>query len=266
MTFYLMDPSAYRVDAALNPLTDPRSIVNSARAKAQHERLCAAIERAGGKVVLLPPRGYADEVFLSNAGMILGDTVILSRFAPEPRRGEEEALTVLPYRTVRLPPTVFFEGQGSCRWSHDRRVLWIGYGAGRTSRGGAETVARIARQHGITVHLLRIVDPRTYHMDLCFCPLPNGRLLWRPGSFPPAERELVRRSFRECITVPWRFAYGCNSLVVGDTLITPRCAGTDQGDSWRSWIRAKSGMRVIDVNMSEFEKAGGSVSCCVLPS
>jgi N-dimethylarginine dimethylaminohydrolase len=276
MSVILVDPSGYTIHESLNPLTSPTAVIDIQRATTQHERMRQRLAAAGAIVSIIPAStDFPDQVYVSNAGLIIGTTLILSRFAVAPRRGEELRLrdwvrTTKPdiSRIYHLPNErgLYFEGQGSCRWSHGGTHLWIGYGAGRTSKRGAEVVASLVRrisQKTITTHLLHIVDARTYHLDLCFCPLPNGRVLWHAESFSEASRDLIKRTFGPAAVqnLPPRFLYGCNAVPIGDTLIVPQVRDPE----WRTWIRAKSGMRsVITVNVSEFEKAGGSISCMVL--
>ena len=261
----LGSPSAYAIEYAINPLTDSSGSVNPSRAAIQHARLREVL---GNPPVIPGPPGFPDFVFVSNACLIVGSVAILSRFRVRERRGEEEAvgnwlreqrgLTVL-----RLPEEegLYFEGQGDCRWSHDGQRLWIGYGAGRTTLRGAEAVRRLLGPR-VQATPLHIVDPRTYHLDLCLFPLPNGKALWHSGSFDPAARTSLRQAFGDgLIAVPWKFLYACNGVAMGRRdLVVPRLAV----EGYRAWMREKTGLRIHEVQVDEFHKAGGSVSCMVL--
>jgi N-dimethylarginine dimethylaminohydrolase len=266
-TVLLVDPAAYRIEQALNQLTDPRSVVSVTNAAAQHQRLRARYEAAGWRVVVLPAvAAYPDLVFASNTALVVGNMVVLSRFAVPSRRGEEEVVAAwfreAGFRIVRLPEEdgLYFEGLGDCRWSHGGRHLWVGYGAGRTTRRGAEAVRDILKPMDIEVHPLHIVNRRTYHLDLCLCPLPgSNRALWHAGSFMPAGRAELKRVFDSLVDIPWRFLYACNGVVLNDTtLLVPKIADA------RSWLREHCGCRIEETNVSEFQLAGGAVSCLSL--
>jgi N-dimethylarginine dimethylaminohydrolase len=268
-TVLLVDPAGYRIERALNQLTDASATVSVERSVAQHQRLKERYEAAGWTVHVLPATvGYPDAVFVSNAALVVGSLAILSRFSVADRRGEEEALgrwfrSVGGYQVVQLPEEdgLYFEGLGDCRWSHNGRHLWIGYGTGRTTRRGAIAVRDLLRPLGIEVHPLHIQDRRTYHLDLCLCPLPGGnRAMWHAGSFTDAGRTELSRAFKQLINVPLRFLYVCNGVILNDrTMLIPKIADA------RPWLRAHvAGARFEETNVNEFQLAGGAVSCLSL--
>lgn len=280
MTFpILAAPDSFDVVYRLNDLTGTIGSVDRGRAAAQWTRLRERLEELTGQSVGVVPAGGADlpdQVFVSNAALLFraGDgtrTAILARFAHPERAGESAALgrwlRAGGWRIVELPEGAHFEGQGDCRWSHDGRVLWVGYGAGRTSlRGIAALRAALvaAGRSDIRVHPLALVSGRAYHMDLALCPFGKGleRALWNPWAFAPAGRTALRAAFDGgLVAVPRKFAWACNSVAIGDrTLLVPR----EGEEGYRAWIRSATGLRIVEVNVSEFQKAGGGVSCMVL--
>jgi N-dimethylarginine dimethylaminohydrolase len=269
-TVLLVDPANYRMERPLNQLTKADTVIDTARAATQHQRLRDRFEAAGFCVEVAhgDPR-HPDAVFVSNAALVVGSLVILARFAVVDRRGEEEAVATWfqqrgGYRIVRLPNEegLYFEGLGDCRWSHGGRHLWIGYGAGRTTRRGAEAVRDLLRPLGIEVHPLHIANRQTFHLDICLCPLPGAgdRAMWHAGSFMPAGRVELGRFFRQLINVPLRFLFVCNGVVLDDrTLLVPKIADA------RPWLREHvSGVRFEETNVGEFQLTGGGVSCMSL--
>jgi N-dimethylarginine dimethylaminohydrolase len=270
-TVVLVDPAGFCIERPLNQLTAAGTVIDQGRAATQHRRLRDRYEAAGWHVDVLPATpGYPDAVFVSNAALIVehGRLAILSRFSVADRRGEEEAvgawLRGKGYQVVQLPAEegLYFEGRGDSRWSHGGRHLWIGYGAGRTTLRGATAVREILRPLGIEVHPLHIVDRRTYHLDLCLCPLPGAgdRAMWHAGSFMPAGRTELSRAFKQLINVPMRFLFVCNGVVLNDrTLLVPKIADA------RPWLREHVAcVRFEETNVSEFQLSGGAVSCMSL--
>lgn len=266
--FVLGDPRHFTVSYAINELTDPSAFVDRVKAGAQFERVAAKL----GDVAIVPGvAGYPDFVFLSNSALLVGSIAILARYRHSERRGEEEALSAWlaghGYTIIRLPEEegLVFEGQGDCRWSHGGRHLWMGYGSGRTTLRGIEAVKKVLKDLGlgIEVHPLHIRDRRTYHLDLCLCPLPNGKVLWHASSFLPAGRATIERVFGSSalVNVPMKYIYGCNSVVLDSrTLLVPKLAA----EGYRAWLLGATGLRILEVNVGEFQKAGGSISCMVL--
>ena len=276
----MADPRYFDVRYSINPLTPlDGPPVNPTRARAQWTRLAERLEEAGVSVSVVrpPPMEYPDFVFIKNAALLIGRHAIMARFAHLERRGEEvvaaEWLRREGYTIHELPEHegLFFEGGGDAIWSHGDQHLWLAYGQGRTSRAGAEEVRRMVRilTPGVSVHLLRLgltrPTPRTYHLDLCFLPVGERRVLVQYGSFAAAGLSEIARVFGAAgiIRVPSRYLFACNSVVVpsAGVLIAPKLAA----EGYRVWLARKTGLRIVEVNVSEFQKAGGAVACMVLP-
>lgn len=274
----LAAPDSFDVVYRLNELTSTIGSVNRVRALAQWNRLRERLLTVTGRPVEVVPAevGLPDQVFVSNAALLFrgGDgtrTAIVARFAHRERRGESAAierwLRAAGWRVVILPEGATFEGQGDCRWSHGGRVLWIGYGAGRTTLRGVAAVRDAlvaAGRDDIRVHPLALVSGRAYHMDLALCPFgPDGsRALWNSWAFAPAGRAALRFAFGSgLVTIPRKYAWACNSVAIGGrTLLVSR----EGAEGYRSWLREATGQQIVEVNVSEFQKAGGGVACMVL--
>ena len=264
----LAAPDDFDVRYAINPLTETAPVDRNA-ARAQWRHLRDVLVESGAQVTTLPSAGagYPDYVFAANHAFVVNRIAILSRFRKEERRGEEEItarwLQAHGYTIHRLPAAegLYFEGEAECVWSHGFTRLWIGYGAGRTTRAGAEAVRTILRNElkDVDIQLLRVTDTRFYHLDLALRPLPNGQCLWRAGAFSPAARETLRRAFGRAalVDVPDHLTYVCNSSIAGRTLLVPRGA--------RAWLRTHVHMPIRELNMSEIQKAGGALRCMILP-
>lgn len=230
------------------------------------------------------PQGiYPDFVFVSNSALILRGwptkVAILARYAHKERRGEEQRVGaylkhVLGYKVISLPEKegLYFEGQGDARWSNKAdgsTHLWICYGSGRTTQAGIEAVrsaimeeAKAIDWHPPTFHVLHMVDGFTFK-DIGFLPLPNMRVLVHSTYFSAASNKEIVNHFGKTnvIGVPLKYIYACNSVWLDTkTLLIPKL---DAG--CRQWMYEKTRMRVEEVNAGEFQLAGGSVSCMVLP-
>jgi N-dimethylarginine dimethylaminohydrolase len=282
MDVLMAEPTYFDVRYSINPITNTGVPVRPAKAREQWTRLRARLVEAGVSVGVVPApaeaEGLPDYVFVKNAALFVNtNTAILARFAHSERRGEEAVVGDWLRRhgvtVIELPERegLYFEGAGDAAWSDDssgRSHLWIAYGAGRTMRAGAEAVRSIVREltPSVSVHLLRLAPgSAAYHLDLGFRPIGPRSVLVQHGAFVPAAIQEIERVFgvTGVVRVPSRYFYACNSVVVGDggVIVTPKLAV----EGYRSWLTRKTGLRVVEVNVSEFQKAGGSVACMVLP-
>jgi N-dimethylarginine dimethylaminohydrolase len=107
---------------------------------------------------------------------------------------------------------------------------------------------------------LELVDPRYYHLDTCFCPLGDGRLLYYPPAFSEEARALIEQHFADRIVAVDEDAarFACNALVAGGSVVVNAgCRSTVEA------LQAR-GLRAVETPTDEFIKAGGSVKCLVL--
>jgi N-dimethylarginine dimethylaminohydrolase len=109
---------------------------------------------------------------------------------------------------------------------------------------------------------LRLVDPRFYHLDTCFCPLFEGHLLFFPDAFDAASLVRIEQRYPsdKLIRVSQADAlqFACNAVNVGETIVLNRIS-----DELTGQLQAR-GFNVVQVALTEFLKAGGAAKCLVL--
>jgi N-dimethylarginine dimethylaminohydrolase len=247
--------------------------IDLAKAREQFLRLKAHIEKHDYKVKVVPgQKPWYDSVYITNTALIVNDFAIIARFGKPQRRGEEEITAnylknTLGLRLRYLPDEegIYFEGNGDCKFSHNNTHLWIGYGTGRTTLKGVAAVEKILKEElkHLTpiIHPMRIIDRKTFHIDLCLLPLPSGKALYH-STFSPAAKKELEKVFGEknLIKVPAKYFYACNSVVLDEkNILTPRL-----GDDFRHWMYNATKMKVDAVNVSQFQEGNGSVQCMVL--
>jgi len=105
----------------------------------------------------------------------------------------------------------------------------------------------------------RLVDPRFYHIDTCFCPLAPDLALWYQHAFDHITQHNLSNDV-ELIPVPEKEAcqFACNAVVVGKTVIM------NVGNTITADMLKQCGYETVFVDMSEFIKSGGSAKCCTL--
>jgi len=201
-------------------------------------------------------------VFTANAGLLRGNEVAISSFFHPERQGEEphfrEWFRENGYKILDVARQTPFEGEGDALFAEDGSRLWAGYGP-RTMKSSHQA---LRDAWGIDVVGLELVDARFYHLDTCFAPLSRGFVVYYPTAFSsqalreiegfyPSEKRIV---VEEADAV--RFA--CNAVSIGDTIILNRI-----GDRLVGQLESL-GFDVVQVELSEFLRAGGAAKCLVM--
>jgi len=83
-------------------------------------------------VLIVPQPGLPDQVFTANAGMVLKEKVVVSRFREPERQGEEpffqEWFAKNDFNIAAWPQDVSFEGAGDALLDRGQPIIWAGYG------------------------------------------------------------------------------------------------------------------------------------------
>lgn len=256
-------PRHFAVDYTINPwMAQGLGQVHGARASRQWRAVHKLLSRQARVHEIKPARGLPDLVFTANGGLVLGDLAVPARFRHAERQGEE-ALFARWFKSqgfglAELPAGLCFEGAGDALFECDTRRLWMGFGP-RSEERAAPALHRLL---GVDVEPLQLIDPRFYHLDTCFCPLPRGGLLWFPAAFEAGARLKIEAAFpaerRIAVVESEAARFACNAVVLGDTVI-----GDGIGDATEARL-AHLGFDVERVQLDEFQKSGGSAKCLTL--
>lgn len=258
--YLLCRPDYFRVDYAINPWMDPTRPVDRDRAVRQWEDLVATLRGLGAAVEELPAQPtMPDMVFTANYGLVDGATFVPARMAHRERADEParaaEWLAARGWKIAPLPESTVFEGFGDALPFGDAVVT--GWSA-RSSQSASEALARMLNRRTLG---LQLRNPRFYHADLVFCPLDTRRAMVAPHALTPRDREALARLVPEPLWLHTDEAERmvANSIVVDRAVITSTCPPR-VGRVLESW-----GFTPVEVDVSEFHLAGGSVSCLALP-
>ncbi|MEN9202365.1 MAG: TIGR00300 family protein [Thermostichus sp. DG_1_6_bins_120] len=261
---YLMcPPDYYEVDYVINPwMAGNVHRCSRERAMQQWQALYRHLCQRAKVHLVDPVQGWPDMVFTANAGLILGSTVVLSRFYHPERQGEQPHFKAWfekqGYTVYELPPALAFEGAGDALLDRAGRWLWAGYGF----RSMLESHPYLAKWLEIEVLSLRLVDERFYHLDTCFCPLSEGYLLYYPPAFDTYSNRLIEMRVPPEKRIPIQEAdaiqFACNAVDVNGTIlvnwVSPELEATLQ----------ERGFTVLQTELTEFLKAGGAAKCLTL--
>jgi len=273
----MVDPAHYEVCYSINPWMEPGRwqqdpVGLHAQAVAASHALREALESAGAVVEMAPGApGLPDMVFPANAGVVLDGRALVARFHHVERRGEEPHFLAI-FESLRargwlhevgqLPEGCFQEGAGDCHWDATRGHFWAGFGP-RSSRASIDALAAFFGQEVVP---LELVSDRCYHLDVGFCVLSGGHILY----LPDALTEAARRALRERVSDHWliegdeddlrHFNLNAVSLVgpQGPTVVTTRCTPRLRA------VLQGHGYQVVEVDLSPFMLSGGGAYCMTL--
>jgi lysine-ketoglutarate reductase/saccharopine dehydrogenase-like protein (TIGR00300 family) len=263
MRILMCAPHHYDVDYVINPWMEG-NIHRSSRdlAEAQWDKLYQVLKTYATIDLVEPQKGWPDMVFTANAGLILGDTVVLSRFFHPERQGEEhyfqEWFESQGYQVHLLPKNLPFEGAGDALMDRAGGWLWAGYGF----RSQLDSHPYLAEWLDVEVLSLRLVDRRFYHLDTCFCPLTDGYLLYYPAAFDTYSNRLIELRVpaekRIAIDEADAVNFACNTVNIGRVVVMNKVS-----DSLKQTF-AVLGFTVVETPLTEFLKAGGAAKCLTL--
>ena len=256
-------PHHYDVDYVINPWMEG-NIHRSSRDRAleQWNKLYEVLKDYAEVVLVDPQKGWPDMVFAANAGLVLGDQCVLSRFFHPERQGEEPHFQKWfednGFKVHTLPESLPFEGAGDALIDRAGRWIWAGYGF----RSELDSHAFIAKWLEVEVVSLHLVDSRFYHLDTCFCPLTDGYLMYYPPAFDDYSNRLIEMRVPEekriAIAEVDAINFACNTVNVGRTIVMNKASEAlvkTLGDR---------GFEVVETPLTEFLKAGGAAKCLTL--
>ena len=208
--------------------------------------------------ILLPQPNLPDLVFTANAGLVFKSRFLSSRFRHEVRAREspffDAWFVTNGFAVEYLPAGMYHEGAGDALFCG--AALFAGY----RTRSDVHAHQWVAKQTGVRVLPLELVNPRFYHLDTCFCPLAPGEAVYFPDAFDAYGRRVLATHVPRLIPVTEDEAhrFGCNAVVVGETVVhNSRCPRLAEA-------LAAAGYRSVEVELDEFLKAGGSAKCLTL--
>jgi N-dimethylarginine dimethylaminohydrolase len=264
----MVRPDHFRVDYAINPYMDTAVQPDPHRAMAQWVDLVSTIERFGGTVEVAPQRADApDMVYAMNLGLGVvrpeGAHVVMSHMRYAERRMEVQSSQPWFERSGRSTSYVGRDGVGAHLEAGDAFAWGDALVAGYGPRTEELALKHLATDLGVRVHGVRITHPAMYHLDLAFCPLDSRRAMVAPGAFDHASATALLELVPEPLVLTDDEAlttFCANSIVIGRTVLMPAGAPERVRARLVDWD-----FDVVEVDVSEFHKGGGSVRCLTNP-
>lgn len=301
-TYLMCEPTYYEVNYVINPwMAANIGRVNQDLASRQWQILHDTLQKRANIKLIKPVPGLPDMVFTANAGLIkpadmtISSTqkmklvtppspslslplphwereqtnrsanltlheVIVSTFRHVERQGESQHYKKFfaenGYQLKTLEPGIIFEGAGDALFDAYGE-LWLGSGP----RSDSTAFDEIARALKVQINALKLVDPRWYHLDTAFCPLNNGyAIAYKKAFSSDSANEIQNKLGDKVIWVSDEDAsnFACNAICLDHEIILYR-ASSDLKANLKRY-----NFSVIEIDVSEFMKSGGSCKCMTL--
>jgi dimethylargininase len=235
--------------------TNPeKNLIDVNLARQQHREYVSILRECGIEVIELPPlKDFPDSVFMQDPAVLGTTRAVFGRFGEQKRAGEERIFAgeLSEYRNVvgemfyvNAPGTL--EGGDVIVTDHG---LFVG-GSSRTNLEGSRQLA--AYLPGLTV---TAITTSLFHL-LCGCAYLTERdmiiadEIVDPGSFPNFH----------FIAIPKEEIYACDALYLGQRRVM-----IPSGFPRTAMKLKQAGYKPIEIEVSEFHKGDGGVTCLSSP-
>ena len=221
-------------------------------ALAQHEMYIEALKECGLEVFILEEENiFSDSVFVEDTAVLSSDFAILCNPGDESRN--KEILNIKPellkhYSCIEkiVNPGTVDGGDVMMVGKH----FYIGL-SGRTNEEGAKQFIDILEKYDFSGSKVSLKE--VLHLKTGVNYLDNNNLLVSGEFNSKPEFNLFNK-----IVIPIEEAYAANSLWINDNVLIPKgFPGTRE-------IIEKMGYKIIEVDVSEFQKLDGGLSCLSL--
>ncbi|QEE23615.1 amidinotransferase [Rhodanobacter glycinis] len=250
------------MDQAVDPL----------RALAQHQSLAQALRDDGPVIVFPGDPATPDAVFPNNVFGTAPDTLVIGRMRHpvrqrEAQRGDIRAFfgEMLDYDEVDLSgcDDLVAELTGSLIIDRARGIGYCGLSE-RCDMAGAEAMHKA---FGLRLTFCFELTESEYHTNVVFALLAGrAAILAADGFRDPAVPQAIASAYGDralWLTPAQKQAYAANAITLADdrvwmSAVAAASLRDEQRESLTQW-----GFRLGAVDLSEIEKAGGSLRCCV---
>jgi dimethylargininase len=221
--------------------------VDGGLAQAQWEGYVAALAAEGWEIIEVPAAGDCpDSAFVEDTVVVYDDLAVISRPGAVERRpeleGTAQTLIDLGYRITRIEAPGTLDGGDVLK--HGGKV-WVGLG-GRTNQAGLDQLADHLRPLGVQV--VGVPVTRVLHLKSAVTALPDGTIV---GFEPLVDDVAAWDRFQPVPEEPGSHVV----LLGGETVLMSSAAPKSRA------LFEERGLRVVAVDIGEFEKLEGCVTC-----
>ncbi|HEY4553066.1 MAG TPA: dimethylarginine dimethylaminohydrolase family protein [Bacillaceae bacterium] len=225
----------------------------------EHRQFTEALREHGVEVEILEASpDFPEQVFTRDIGFTVGETLFVAEMASDIRQGEEKLLKKqlkkrkIPYKDLKM---------GSIEGGDvivDRTNVYVGI----SSRTNEDAISELEQSLPDSYRVHRIPFHERYlHLDCVFNILSPEEALVFPQAIDREALKLLESRY-DLIEVmeEEQFTLGTNVLSIGNRKVFSLPVNKKVNRQLRS-----RGYTVIQIDLSEIIKSGGSFRCCTLP-
>jgi len=220
-------------------------------AQKQHEAYCEALRKCGLELIILEPMPeFPDSCFVEDTAVVTKDFGVIARPGTKKRQGEEVEIKkvlekMLPLYYITEPGTL----DGGDIMQADNR-FFIGL-SNRTNLTGSRQLKEILDEHNYQVFVIPVCNILHFKTGINY--LGENNLLIQEGICSMNELSSFNR-----IIVTDDELYAANCLRVNDYVLVPK------GFPKTKFNVENLGYKIIELDLSEFQKMDGGLSCLSL--
>jgi N-dimethylarginine dimethylaminohydrolase len=224
----------------------------------QHAEFVNVLRQQGIEVELLPSLSkYPEQVFTRDIGFTLGETVFVAEMASEIRQGEEEVLKKwLEENHLSCHNLVKDRIEGGDVMI-DRNTIFVGI-SNRTHINSIKHLQTLLPDFEV---IPVPFEAKYLHLDCVFNVLSPEEALIFPDVISEKERNFLAARYDLIeVTEEEQFTLGTNVLSIGNKKILSLPVNKNVNKKLR-----ERGYEVMEVDITEIIKSGGSFRCCTMP-
>lgn len=225
-----------------------RSPIDVDLAQRQWQSYVDALEDSGWTTFEVDPApDCPDSVFIEDAVVVYDDLAVLARSGAPSRRGEttaaEAAVAAQGYRVTHIQEPGTLDGGDVLKHGG---TVWVGLG-GRTNAEGIEQLR--AHLEPLGAEVIAVPLTKVLHLKSAVTALPDGSVI---GYEPLVDDVSVWGD----LFLPVPEEAGSHVVLLGDERILMSSSAPESAELFR-----QRGLDVVTVDISEFEKLEGCVTC-----
>jgi len=229
------------------------------KAVQQHNQFVETLRQHDIEVYLLPyHKKFPEQVFTRDIGFTLGETIFVADMASNIRNGEENILKQwLEDENISYYNIMGHQIEGG-DVIIDRDTIYIGL----SNRTNQEAIDHLRDLLNKQFEIVSIDFPEKYlHLDCVFNIVGPETAIIYPEALTKEEIHMLSKKYDLIeVTEEEQFTLGTNVLSIGNKKIISLPVNTGVNEQLR-----QRGFEVIEVDITEIIKSGGSFRCCTLP-
>ena len=229
------------------------------KALEQHNELINTLRNNDIDVILLPyHKKYPEQVFTRDIGFTLGETIFVADMASEVRKGEDNVLKQwLEDEGISYYNIIGDQIEGG-DVIIDRDTIYIGL-SNRTNQEAIDHLQELLNKQFevITIDF----QEKFLHLDCVFNVISPKVALIYPNALNKKDINLFKTRYHLIeVSEKEQFTLGTNVLSIGNNRILSLPVNKEVNQQLR-----QHQFEVIEVDITEIIKSGGSFRCCTLP-